>query len=202
MEKKKCKECGKEINSKAEICPNCGCRVKSNTLKILLICMLVIFSFIGISYGLKQVHNKAIEKKEIESQKQEEERKENIRNNLIGKYIIAKKDYDSFIESLKKKNQYISSNYDGESDFEFEITDHNISKYMGFDGVNFNDTIAYSENYVLIPLGILGVDRLTGNVAVFKISNKELLQVSSDQVDSILESFIIENYNLKCQKVN
>lgn len=202
MDKKKCKECGKEINSKAEICPNCGCRVKSNTLKILLICMLVIFSFIGISYGLKQVHNKAIEKKEIKSQKQEEERKENIRNNLIGKYIIAKKDYDSFIESLKKKNQYISSNYDGKSDFEFEITEHNISKYMGFDGVNFNDTIAYSENYVLIPLGILGVDRLTGNVAVFKISNKELLQVSSDQVDSILESFIIENYNLKCQKVN
>lgn len=202
MDKKKCKECGKEINSKAEICPNCGCRVKSNTLKILLICMLVIFSFIGISYGLKQVHNKAIEKKEIKIQKQEEERKENIRNNLIGKYIIAKKDYDSFIESLKKKNQYISSNYDGESDFEFEITEHNISKYMGFDGVNFNDTIAYSENYVLIPLGILGVDRLTGNVAVFKISNKELLQVSSNQVDSILESFIIENYNLKCQKVN
>ena len=202
MDKKKCKECGKEINSKSEICPNCGCRVKSNTLKILLICMLVIFSFIGISYGLKQVYNKAIEKKEIESQKQEDERKENIRNNLIGKYIIAKKDYDSFIESLKKKNQYISSNYDGESDFEFEITDHNISKHMEFDGVNFNDTIAYNENYVLIPLGILGVDRLTGNVAAFKINNKELLQVSSDQVDSILESFIIENYNLKCQKVN
>ncbi len=28
MEKIKCKECGKELSSKAEICPNCGVRIK------------------------------------------------------------------------------------------------------------------------------------------------------------------------------
>lgn len=176
--------------------------MKSNTLKIIVICIFVIFSFLGICYGVNQVQKKVMNKKENEIEKQEEIKETNIRNNLIGKYIIPKQDYDNFIEKLKKKNQYISSNYDGESDFEFEITDYNLSKYMAFDGVNFNDTIAFSEKYVLIPLGILGVERLTGNVAVFKISNKELLQVSADQVDSILESFIIENYHLKCKKVN
>lgn len=42
MEKIKCKECGKEVNKKAEICPNCGCRLKSNTLKIILICLTLL----------------------------------------------------------------------------------------------------------------------------------------------------------------
>lgn len=32
MEKITCKECGKELSSKAEICPNCGVRVKKKEL--------------------------------------------------------------------------------------------------------------------------------------------------------------------------
>ena len=42
----KCKECGKEINKKAEICPHCGCRVKSNLLKYIIINVIVIITII------------------------------------------------------------------------------------------------------------------------------------------------------------
>ena len=67
MEKVKCKECGKEISKKAEICPNCGCRVKSNLLKLIIVDILVIviivcgyFAFIKAKDALKNNQQKSI----------------------------------------------------------------------------------------------------------------------------------------------
>lgn len=47
-----CKECGKEINDKAVICPNCGCKTKSvlNTEKNKWIALLLWF-FLGAFGG-------------------------------------------------------------------------------------------------------------------------------------------------------
>ena len=68
MDTIKCKECGKEINKKAEICPNCGCRVKSNTLKIVIICISVIvvicIGYFGIKFVKQQIVNNNIKKEQ------------------------------------------------------------------------------------------------------------------------------------------
>lgn len=70
----KCKECGKDINPKAEICPNCGCRVKSNTLKIIIICIVVMLSFLGVFYAYNKINSviKQNQKDIIENQKKED----------------------------------------------------------------------------------------------------------------------------------
>ena len=69
MEKINCKECGKEINKKAEICPNCGCRVKSNTLKFIVICLIVIAIIVGGYYGAKYVKHKIDENNRLEKER-------------------------------------------------------------------------------------------------------------------------------------
>lgn len=96
MEKVKCKECGKEINKKAEICPNCGCRVKSNTLKFIVICLIVIAIVVGGYYGAKYVkhqsdENKRLEKEKIESEKKDKLNKEETRmfETFLGKYKLS-----------------------------------------------------------------------------------------------------------------
>lgn len=54
MALKKCPECGKEISSQANICPNCGCNTKSKAKKatevvialivaaVIVVCVLII----------------------------------------------------------------------------------------------------------------------------------------------------------------
>ena len=53
----KCKECEKEINKRAEICPYCGCRVKSNVLKTIIICLMSIYIPILICYVVFSIPN-------------------------------------------------------------------------------------------------------------------------------------------------
>ena len=49
MNNKMCKYCGKEVNKKAEICPYCGCRIKSNILKIVLVNIgIIVVIIVGI----------------------------------------------------------------------------------------------------------------------------------------------------------
>ena len=78
MDKIKCKECGKELNKKAEICPHCGCRVKSNTLKFVIICLIVIAILIGGYFGCKYIKHHIDENKKLEAEKIEKERIEKL----------------------------------------------------------------------------------------------------------------------------
>ncbi len=90
MEKKKCKECGKEINSKAEICPNCGCRVKSNTLKIIIICLIVIASVIGGYFGIKYIKNQIDESKRLKNEeilKEEKKKLNTVETKMFESYL-------------------------------------------------------------------------------------------------------------------
>ena len=63
METIKCKECGKDLSSKAEICPNCGVRVKKKgiiskafrffeVIGVLIVIGLVVF----FGYLLSLIH--------------------------------------------------------------------------------------------------------------------------------------------------
>lgn len=75
----KCKECGKEINKKAEICPECGCRVKSNLLKLIIVDVLVIvaiilgyFSFNTIKSSLRKINQDNIKNQYVGTWKLQE----------------------------------------------------------------------------------------------------------------------------------
>lgn len=92
MRTKKCKECGKEINKKAEICPNCGCRVKSLTLKIIILFVLMILVIVTLYYAIcgikKLIHNNF--------KKMETEKALNIINSYVGKYYIIHSDKELY----------------------------------------------------------------------------------------------------------
>lgn len=51
----KCKECGKEISDKAEICPNCGNVLKEKTKKVGTIIILITSSIFVIFFMLLQI---------------------------------------------------------------------------------------------------------------------------------------------------
>lgn len=51
----KCKECGKEISDKAEICPNCGNVLKEKTKKVGTIVILIASSIFVIFFMLLQI---------------------------------------------------------------------------------------------------------------------------------------------------
>ena len=91
METKNCKVCGKEINKKAEICPHCGCRIKSNTLKIVIICLTVIIGMIGLLIAyikINDVREQKRVKKEQEKLKKEAQVLTKELESYIGKYKV------------------------------------------------------------------------------------------------------------------
>lgn len=92
---KNCKHCKNEINKKAEICPHCGCRVKSNTIKFVVICLIVIFILIGGYLIIKNINQKIIDNNRLKEQQAVEKQKEHIIknesklfNSFIGQYKL------------------------------------------------------------------------------------------------------------------
>ncbi len=67
METMKCKECGKELSTKAEICPNCGVRVKKKStfsiifrvLEIVVVIVVLIILIVVIWAVIKDASRKA-----------------------------------------------------------------------------------------------------------------------------------------------
>ena len=160
MEKIKCKECGKDINKKAEICPNCGCRVKSNTLKFIFICLVVITFIVGIYFSFIFVKHKIYENKKIEEQKvmqEEAEKLKKILNSYIGKYIVKydkelfKKDHPLF--ELKEEFTIDDQCYKKEVDGmvqEGDIVDNCItmenSKFIPYIHISGNGYVIYKDS--------------------------------------------------------
>lgn len=88
MEKIKCKECGKEINKKAEICPHCGCRVKSNTIKIAIVCIIIIGVFIGIYFSYETIKSRYNNKIRQDEQIKKEEYENKVVESYLGNYKL------------------------------------------------------------------------------------------------------------------
>lgn len=82
----KCKECGKEISSKASVCPNCG--VKVHPLKHILVISITIVIFIASVFFIRKVY-KTIQNKEI--------------NTLIGTYVLTNNTFNK----LNDKNIFL-----------------------------------------------------------------------------------------------
>ena len=67
METMKCKECGKELSTKAEICPNCGVRVKKKStfsiifrvLEIITVIVVLIILIVVVVAVIKDASRKA-----------------------------------------------------------------------------------------------------------------------------------------------
>ena len=88
----KCKECGKEINEKAEICPHCGCRVKQNKL--------IVIAFVLIGMILVPISGVIIMKC---MNTLKERKRENIREMLDGTVWTLKQDSFKTLSDCSRK---------------------------------------------------------------------------------------------------
>ena len=185
----KCKECGKDINSKAEICPNCGCRVKSDTLKIIIICIFVILSFLGAVYAYSKINSviKQNQKDKIENQK-----KEDI-SRLYGTWKLVS-DHNNEIKL----------------DDVLVIREQNILFRSLYGVYCFNNDDNYSriDNCEYVQIGSYG-DEKEIRIAFYKDGNSKYLCFNRDN-DYLYEvncSYTINgeydgNLNVKYQKIN
>ena len=137
MKKIKCKECGKEISKKAEICPHCGCRVKSNTIKIIIICLIVIAILIGGYFGGKKLIKKINEyKSDLINKQIDNTTKEvylyvnNDDDDMQGAEFKLNEKLDNDINWLSYESNY--SNINKNVFLKFKVDDDNIIKKYEF----------------------------------------------------------------------
>ena len=166
MQTKKCKYCNKDIHIKAEICPNCGCRVKSNIFKILVIFIIVIGSLIGVYMGVITIKDKIRYNRIAKNNENEKIRKDNILNSLVGSYGIN-----------NPKSIEISTN-----------TGDYTMEYTLLDKVSFNkDDIQYLDGTYI---HYMSVDKDHKSIYVYEDNNDTFMiiyvqDIVSDEVDSI-----------------
>jgi len=113
MALKPCKECGREISTKAKSCPHCGADTKPpqmGLLSSLAVIFLVIFIISSITTLFEEIDsssnkppgNSAEALKKIEAKKKQEFKQN--RNAILskGKQLITKKNYDKALNNLEK----------------------------------------------------------------------------------------------------
>ena len=183
-----CKECGKEINKKAEICPHCGCRVKSNNLKIIIICVIVfvlLFFMVYFSGYIKLFF------------------KEQKDNSLLSKYYGEYKLVNGNINDLKS--------YDP---IETQFNTININK----ENIKIKNSLELAQNYFFVfnyngkDIIYGGVHMFAKYVdghsdldrqLCFKFEDNYLEQIECPDINiSGIAFFKNENINLKYQKIN
>ena len=127
----KCKECGKEISSKAEFCPHCGFvykKQKAGTKKIVLVTLITLF-VVGIIlvsgvYLIYDVIPKAKEKRELEK--------------YYGTWVLEEDSYDKlyFLDYDIEDKKVIRDNYKTKK--EIVINKDNLKSDAGDWGCGFN----------------------------------------------------------------
>ena len=222
MDTIKCKECGKELNKKAEICPNCGCRVKSNTLKIVIICILTIVVIciccLCIKFVKQQIVNNNIKKEQEIKQSEFEILKKRV-DSIAGTYTMPKENFNSFIKSLKNDGFEINPEYINiENDFTFTIESTNVPKYhinskgTDYDGLlhslkyNFDND---NNLYVRIslssdednPLETKILSQNFNGLIECKFENNKLIQVDGRSDFDLDKKSYINNYGVIFNKI-
>ena len=154
MQTKKCKYCNKDIHIKAEICPNCGCRVKSNTLKFIIICVSVIIVLLGAFYGINKLSHIIKENQRINKEKKVLEKELPLFESFLGTYKIS---YNEEIFNRDFKN---FSTYD----------EFSVNKKCSYD---FNEITPNEDDIVEDCLCSVDFDAIkafcTGNSSVKKV---------------------------------
>lgn len=150
---KKCKECGNQVNSSAESCPNCGAPIKKKVMRLGrfgLILILVAIGLIGIMLGDCQRESgktKRIEKKvgkEInQAEKQKDfEQKQPVKTEEEGFNTKIEEYYQRLMSAYQNKNY-------NEADELFKLfKDNNRLKYKDVESINKKVTIARLEEEV------------------------------------------------------
>ena len=172
MQTKKCKYCNKDIHIKAEICPNCGCRVKGNIFKIIVICIISIGALIGTYMGVITIKDKIRYRKIEKAEENEIIRQENVVKTFIGNYKIVSPEYievSTYTGEYKKKYNLLES-----------ITVHEEKiDYMGVD-----------ENYIFYDDA-----NVKPNIYVYEDNSKKIMiiyikDLVSDEIDSIYNRYV------------
>ncbi len=188
METIKCKECGKELFKKAEICPNCGYRIKKESLlKQLGIVFLGIIIFIAIILLISMIKNR-IAKHENDKVKDQNSK---VRDQYAGEWEL-KGDIEQYYireinETLKVKTKIIL-------DQKMTIKKENVGG-IGRDTKNV-PTVLLSELYN-DKVGITFLDE-TGQCIIlcFKLQKENVLeQISCKNVgkDTLNPNFYSNN---------
>ena len=166
MQTKKCKHCNKDIHIKAEICPNCGCRVKGNIFNILVICIISIGALIGIYVGVITIKDKIRYNRTAKNKENERIRRDNVLNGLVGSYSIN-----------NPKSIEISTN-----------TGDYTMEYTSLDKVSINkDDIQYLDGTYI---HYMSVDKEHKSIYVYEDNNDIFMiiyvqDIVSDDVDSM-----------------
>ncbi|MBE9582555.1 MAG: zinc ribbon domain-containing protein [Proteobacteria bacterium] len=175
MALKKCKECGKEVSTKADLCPHCGAKQKGKGIGCggaLLI--LIVIAFIGSQFS--EYSQKAEERKQAarqeEIRKQENEKRQN-----------EKKAFEESIESHYTELVKL----DEQQQFDNALVKVNLFKKFG--KTNYKDVSKYHKTISTQSLSAkvrkLPVSDIDGNLKIYK----ELLalnpneQIYKDKVD-------------------
>ena len=160
METIKCKECGKDLSSKAEICPNCGVRVKKKgiiskafrffeVIGVLIVIGLVVF------FGYQMIRNIL---------------NENRRKSYIGEWTLQS-NIESVIykkeSGLDEENNQLYYEFKIIIDDKLKIEDENINFGIGLSSCdNFKNDKEYTERCDEVPV----VVRLNNNDKVSAIN--------------------------------
>lgn len=138
---KKCKECGKEVSSKADKCPHCGVPIKGKpTVGCLGAIVIIIFVLIFIGKVTDFIEKRSEEKGKSDQQKIAEQI-EKQRQEFEQKKVQA---FNSRIEEHYQKlvGFYKSNN--------FEQASNELELFKRYNKLNYKDVATIKEKYQLL----------------------------------------------------
>jgi len=164
MALKKCKECGKEVSTKAKACPNCGAKQTPPTGKGCLISLGVLLAFLFVGWFVSEcsqsIQNRedATIRKEVQEQKQKAKADFEAAIDTHYKELVAFAEKQQFKKALLKINLFTS----------FERTDYR-------DVAQYNKTI--NTQVLIEKVKDLPASDTGGNLQLYK----ELLNLNPNE---------------------
>ena len=178
MALKKCKECGKEVSSKADLCPHCGAKQKRKGIGCggaLLI--IIAIGFIGSQFSQyskrAEEHKQTVHQAEIK--KIEDEKRQEAQNQ---EHIKHQKEKQAFEENIE--NHYIELvKLAGQKQFNNALAKLNLFKKFG--KIDYKDVNKYhkiiSTQSLSAKVKKLPASDIDGNLKIYK----ELLALNPDE---------------------
>ena len=162
MALRKCKECGKEVSTKAEACPNCGAKQKTKKSGCLII-LGVLLAFLFVGWFVSKC-----------SQTLQEGRDETTRQEILQQKQTAKNDFESAIDTHYKELVALAE----KKDFEKALVEVNLFK--SFERTDYRDVAQYNKSIntevLTEKVKALPVSDTSGNLQAYK----ELLNLNPD----------------------
>ena len=188
MKTKTCKYCGNVVNIKAEICPKCGCRIKSNVFKISIICILTICAlfglyllYINIYDSMHKTENNSVISKYSSSYELVEGDIKNITQ------ITDSIEKINSIIIIDKYNTKVVNNIDNLAQNHYYIVSNDNEEFL-YCGIHM--LASYTDNHTDLDLQVC-----------FKLDGDYLTQITCPE-SSNKPHFKTDNVNLKYKKNN